>query len=168
MKKIVYFLQSEAFVLLTLLFVIASQIIHTTYLFETVRVFDLSFNIGSSRITVANWVNAFVFAVAIESAILMFILNGKPLPSKIYAVASFAANLLYYKVWTAAVPGLITSVLISSMLAGSIWFFSDLFAEKVNAPRMKGKRTDNQEFLVGNDENEKVNFRTTLPVNGRI
>ncbi len=135
MKKTVNFLRSEAFVFLTLLAVITSQIVHTMHLFETVRVFDLGFDMSQRRITAPNWIHAFIFAAAIESAILMFILNGKRLPSKIYAVGSLATNLLYYKVWDQPVPGVLTSVLFSIMLAGSIWFFSDLFAEKSRDPQ---------------------------------
>ncbi len=82
MKKTVNFLRSEAFVFLTLLAVITSQIVHTMHLFETVRVFDLGFDMSQRRITAPNWIHAFVFAAAIESAILMFILNGKRLPFK--------------------------------------------------------------------------------------
>jgi hypothetical protein len=169
MKKTVEFLRSEAFVFLTLLAVITSQVVHTMHLFETVRVFDLSFEVNGERITAPNWAHAFIFAIAIESAILMFILNGKRLPSKIYAVGSLATNLLYYKAWTLPLSGMAASVLISSMLAGSIWFFSDLFAEKVDAPRMKAKTSDEEDNLKDllAEETRKITFKTTMPANAR-
>ncbi|SKC62517.1 hypothetical protein [Ohtaekwangia koreensis] len=168
MKKAIDFLRSEVFIFLTLLLVITSQIIHTMYLFETVRVFDLSFEIASYRFTIANWVHAFIFALAIEAAILMFILNGKPTPSKVYAVASFATNLLYYKVWMVPLPTIFASVLISSMLAGSIWFFSDLLAEKISMADVPSKEEDElKKILAATDEVKKINFKTTMPMNGR-
>jgi Na+-transporting methylmalonyl-CoA/oxaloacetate decarboxylase gamma subunit len=169
MKKTVEFLRSEAFVFLTLLAVITSQVVHTMHLFETVRVFDLSFEVNGERITAPNWAHAFVFAIAIESAILMFILNGKRLPSKIYAIGSLLTNLLYYKAWTLPLSGMAASVLISSMLAGSIWFFSDLFAEKVDAPRMKAKTSDEEDNLKDllAEETRKITFKTTMPANAR-
>ena len=169
MKKTVEFLRSEAFVFLTLLAVITSQVVHTMHLFETVRVFDLSFEVNGERITAPNWAHAFIFAIAIESAILMFILNGKRLPSKIYAIGSLLTNLLYYKAWTLPLSGMAASVLISSMLAGSIWFFSDLFAEKVDAPRMKAKTSDEEDNLKDllAEETRKITFKTTMPANAR-
>ncbi|HEY9005183.1 hypothetical protein [Ohtaekwangia sp.] len=169
MKRAIDFLRSEVFIFLTLLLVITSQIIHTMYLFETVRVFDLSFEIASYKITVANWVHAFIFALAIESAILMFILNGKPTPSKIYAVASFATNLLYYKVWMMPIPTICTSILISSMMAGSIWFFSDLLAEKINVTTASSTKEEEElkKILIANDDAKKINFKTTMPLSGR-
>jgi hypothetical protein len=169
MKKTVAFLRSEAFVFLTLLAVITSQVVHTMHLFETVRVFDLSFVMNGEKIDAPNWIHAFIFAIAIESAILMFILNGKRLPSKIYAIGSLATNLLYYKTWTLSLSGMCTSVLISTMLAGSIWFFSDLFAEKVEVPRMKAKASDDEDNLKDllAEETRKITFKTTMPANAR-
>lgn len=169
MKKAIDFLRSEIFIFLTLLLVITSQIIHTMYLFETVRVFDLSFEIGSYHITIANWAHAFIFALAIEAAILMFILNNKPTPSKVYAVASFATNLLYYKVWDVSLPTIFSSVLISSMLAGSIWFFSDLLAEKISGVAETPSKEEDElkKILAANDDVKKINFKTTMPINGR-
>jgi hypothetical protein len=170
MKKAIEFLRSEAFVFLTLLFVITSQIIHTMYLFESVRVFDLSFGVNGHTVTAANWVHAFIFAIAIESAILMFLLNRKPLPSKIYALASLATNLLYYKTWAQPLPGVLTSVLISCMLAGSIWFFSDLLTEKVEGHESK-EEEELKKFIAESSSNgvedKKIHFKTTLPLNGR-
>jgi len=167
MKKTVNFLRSEAFVFLTLLAVITSQIVHTMHLFETVRVFDLGFDVSQRRITAPNWIHAFIFAAAIESAILMFILNGKRLPSKIYAVGSLATNLLYYKIWSQPIPGALTSILFSIMLAGSIWFFSDLFAEKVEVPKIKAAPEDDELKSILAEDTRKINFKTTMPMNGR-
>src|SRR4051812_43824929 len=111
MKKIVDFLKSETLVFLTLAFVLVAQIIHTMYIFEKIRVADMSFDIGGWHITAFNWMHAFIFAVSIEAAILMFILNGKRLPSKIYAVASFATNILYYGTWNLSIPAMVATVI---------------------------------------------------------
>ncbi|NBW39110.1 MAG: hypothetical protein EBR30_29650, partial [Cytophagia bacterium] len=76
MKKVIDFLKSETLVFLTLVFVLIAQIIHSMYIFERIRVADMSFHIGGYHITALNWTHALIFSVAIESAILMFILNG--------------------------------------------------------------------------------------------
>jgi hypothetical protein len=61
----------------------------------------------------------------------MFIINGKSRAAQIYAFASFAGNLLYYQHWHDSIEQLLASTLISAMLSGSIWYFSDLFVEKL-------------------------------------
>lgn len=164
MKKIVDFLKSETFVFLTLVFVLVAQIIHTMYIFERIRVADLSFSIGGTKINALNWTHALIFAVAIESAILMFILNGKRLPSKIYAVASFMTNVLYYGTWKLPIPEMVATVIASSMLAGSIWFFSDLFAEKIELLPYGQSEEDLKKFLAAQEleERNKMTFKKAL------
>ncbi len=164
MKKIVDFLKSETLVFLTLAFVLVAQIIHTMYIFEKIRVADLSFTIGDTHITAFNWMHAFIFAVSIEAAILMFILNGKRLPSKIYAVASFATNILYYGTWDLPYPTMVATIIASSMLAGSIWFFSDLFAEKIDLLPYGQSAEDLRKFMAEQDREErsKMTFKKAL------
>lgn len=164
MKKIIDFLKSETLVFLTLVFVLIAQIIHTMYIFETIRVADMSFRYGDWNITALNWTHALIFAVSIESAILMFILNGKRLPSKIYAVASFATNILYYGTWKLAIPEMVASVIASSMLAGSIWFFSDLFAEKIELLPFGQSEEELKRFLASQEleERNKMTFKKAL------
>jgi hypothetical protein len=164
MKKIIDFLKSETLVFLTLVFVLVAQIIHTMYIFEKIRVADMSFTVGEWRITALNWTHALIFAVAIESAILMFILNGKRLPSKIYAVASFATNVLYYGTWKLAIPEMAATIIASSMLAGSIWFFSDLFAEKIELLPYGQSEEDLKRFLAAQEleERNKMTFKKAL------
>ncbi|MGB3589288.1 MAG: hypothetical protein WBA23_22275 [Tunicatimonas sp.] len=131
-------------------------------MFEKVRVSDLSFYYDGVRINAVNWLHAIVFAIVIEAAILMFILHGKRLASNIYAVASFAINMLYYAPWDADIPQIVTTTLISAMLSGSIWFFSDLFAEKVMNDREDMSQTILSELAPGS---HKMNFKTTFPEN---
>ncbi|MEL6533837.1 MAG: hypothetical protein AAFQ98_00430 [Bacteroidota bacterium] len=168
MLRIIRFLQSESFIFMTLVFVLAGQVIHTMYLFESVRPIDLAFSWDGEEITTFNWVHALLFSIAIEAAILMFILNGKSMPAKIYALASFATNVLYYAPWEQNIPNIITTCLISAMLAGSIWFFSDLFAEKVlpyQEEIMKTKWLAQSINSRKNGQGEKsaTGFKTTLP-----
>lgn len=164
MKKIVDFLKSETLVFLTLAFVLVAQIIHTMYIFEKIRVADLSFEFGGMHITAFNWIHAFIFAVSIEAAILMFILNGKRLPSKIYAIASFATNILYYGTWDLPIPSMVATIIASSMLAGSIWFFSDLFAEKIELLPYGQSEEEFKKFLAAQDREErsKMTFKKAL------
>lgn len=156
MKKIINFLKSETLVFLTLIFVLIAQVIHTMYIFESIRVADLGFQFGDQNIQVFNWVHALIFAVSVESAILMFILNGKRLPSKLYAVAAFATNILYYGSWDLPIPVMLASIIVSSMLAGSIWFFSDLFAEKIELLPYGQSSDDLKEFISIREQEERA------------
>lgn len=164
MKKIINFLKSETLVFLTLVFVLIAQVVHTMYIFETIRVADLSLTIADNKITAFNWLHAFIFALAIEGAILMFILNGKRLPSKIYAIASFITNILYYGTWKRDVPEIVATVIASSMLAGSIWFFSDLFAEKIELLPYGNSDEDLKKFIEEKEQEErdKVSFKRSI------
>jgi hypothetical protein len=164
MKKIIDFLKSETLVFLTLVFVLVAQIIHTMYIFERIRVADMSFTLGAWKVTAFNWTHALIFAVAIESAIMMFILNGKRLPSKIYAVASFATNVLYYGTWKLPIPDMVATVIASSMLAGSIWFFSDLFAEKIELLPYGQSQEELKKFLAAQEleERNRMTFKKAL------
>jgi hypothetical protein len=131
MRKTIKFLKSESFVFVAIIFVTTGQILHTIHLLENLRRMDLSFMTNGTKITVFNWFHAFICAIAIESAILISILNGKKRVAQIYAMGSFATNLLYYSYWAGSIPDIISSTLMSAMLSGSIWFFSDIFAQKV-------------------------------------
>jgi hypothetical protein len=131
MRNIIRFLRSESFIFTAILCVLVSQILHTAYLFKAVSRMNLSFDVGGWQFSGFNWLHAFLCASAIEAAILMFILNGKKRAAKIYALASFAGNLLYYQHWNNSVESLVASTLISAMLSGSVWYFSDLFVEKL-------------------------------------
>jgi hypothetical protein len=164
MKRIIEFLKSETLVFLTLVFVLVAQIIHTMYIFERIRVADLSFTIGDFDVRALNWIHAFIFAVSIEAAILMFILNGKRLPSKIYAVASFATNILYYGTWRLSLPDMLATIIASCMLAGSIWFFSDLFSEKIELLPYGHSEEELKQFLASqeHEERNKVTFKKAL------
>lgn len=88
--------------------------------------------IGDYNFQGLGWLHALICATAIEAAILMFIINGKIRAAQVYAFASFAGNLLYYQHWHNSIEQLIASTLISAMLSGSIWYFSDLFVEKLH------------------------------------
>jgi hypothetical protein len=164
MKKIIDFLKSETLVFMTLLFVLIAQIVHTMYVFEQIRVADMSFELGGMNIHALNWIHALIFAVSIEAAILMFILNGKRLPSKIYAVASLSTNILYYGTWTLSYPHMVASIIASATLAGSIWFFSDLFAEKIDLLPYGRSEDDLRKFLAEqeNEERSKMTFKKVL------
>jgi hypothetical protein len=164
MKRIIDFLKSETLVFMTLLFVLIAQVVHTMYIFEQIRVADMSFVVGGEKINALNWTHALIFAVSIEAAILMFILNGKRLPSKIYAVASLSTNILYYGTWTLPVPTMIASIIASAMLAGSIWFFSDLFAEKIDLLPYGRSEDDLRKFIAAQEveERNKMSFKKAL------
>jgi hypothetical protein len=132
MQSIIRYLRSESFIFTAIICVLFSQILHTAYLFKRVSRLDLAFQIGGYTFQGLGWLHALLCATAIEVAILMFIINGKSRAAQIYAFASFAGNLLYYQHWHDSIEQLIASTLISAMLSGSIWYFSDLFVEKLH------------------------------------
>jgi hypothetical protein len=131
MQSIIRYLRSESFIFTAIICVLFSQIMHTAFLFKRVSRLDLTVRIGEYTFEGLGWLHALLCATAIEAAILMFIINGKSKAAQIYAFASFAGNLLYYQHWHDSIEQLIASTLISAMLSGSIWYFSDLFVEKL-------------------------------------
>ena len=150
MKKVIYFMRSESFIFISVLCVLTGQILHTVYLFEGLRRIDLSFTANGYETPVLNWIHAFLCASAVEAAILMFLINGKKIAAQIYALASFATNILYYHYWNGSIPEIISSTIISGMLSGSIWFFSDLFAEKIQLALEEEEKQN--EFLEGEEK----------------
>lgn len=133
MKKAVLFLKSDSFIFISVLFVLTGQILHTLSLFESIRRIDLTFIVNGQSFTALNWLHAFLCAAAVEAAILMFLIHGKKLAANIYALASFGTNILYYHFWDGTIDEIIASTLLSAMLSGSIWFFSGLFAERIQS-----------------------------------
>ena len=173
MKQIIRIVKSETFIFIPLIFILTVQVLHSTYLFHLVSVFDLSFTYQGVTYGFINWLSAAIFAIAIESAILMFVLNGKIWPSKIYALATLITNILYYEPWYLDVSKIPASILISCLLACSIWFFSDLFADRIvgtDRP-LSGKSEDELQGLSlvsesGDDNGEQARkFKTTMPEN---
>jgi hypothetical protein len=55
--------------------------------------------VGGYSLKGLSYLHALICALAIEGAILMFIINGKKKAAQIYAFASFVSNLLYYQHW---------------------------------------------------------------------
>jgi hypothetical protein len=139
MRKTVHFLKSDSFIFISVLFVLTGQTLHTLTLFESIRRIDLSFNAYGENVVAFNWIHAFMCAAAIEAAILMFLINGKKVAANLYAIASFATNILYYRYWDGTVDQIVSSTLLSAMLSGSIWFFSGLFAEKIKSQEFENE-----------------------------
>ncbi len=150
MQSIIKYLRCESFIFTAILCVLFSQILHTAYLFNEVSRLSLTVKIGEYQFKGLGWLHAIICAVAIEGAILMFIINGKKKAAQIYAFASFASNLLYYQHWHDSIEQLIASTLISAMLSGSIWYFSDLFVEKLASQEneLADKLEENKEIVM--------------------
>lgn len=146
MQSIIRYLRSESFIFAAILCVLFSQILHTAYLFNEVS--RLSLSIGSYSLKGLSYIHALICAIAIEGAILMFIINGKKKAAQIYAFASFMSNLLYYRHWHDSLEQLIASTLISAMLSGSIWYFSDLFVEKLKAGEKPEEQTPDKNLVA--------------------
>lgn len=114
MKKLKHFLTSETLVFIAILCVMLAQVMHTVYVFEATSRFENA------------WFSVF-YGCAIELAILIFVVNGLVRVSVVFALASFATNLLYY-FWPDSDA---TRILLSAMLAGSIAGFTHLFKRKI-------------------------------------
>jgi hypothetical protein len=59
---------------------------------------------------------------------------------------------------------MIASIIASAMLAGSIWFFSDLFAEKVDILPYGRSEEDLRKFLAAQEAEEraKMTFKKAM------
>jgi hypothetical protein len=71
---------------------------------------------------------------------------------------------LYYATWSRSVPELTATIIASAMLAGSIWFFSDLFAEKIELLPYGQSQEELKRFLASQEleERSKVTFKKAL------
>lgn len=80
---------------------------------------------------------SYVFAGAVEVAVLLFVLNKHKLISYLFAVATFATNMVYYAIGGVDMTSvaLVPVVLLSALLPGVIVGYSHTIAENtVNAP----------------------------------
>ena len=139
MRKLIHFIESEKFVYTTTLSVLFVQILQTAHLFHRISKLNLDIQMSGHTFTGFSWLHSLLCTFAIESAVLMLIVNGKATAAKWYAAASFLSSLLYFGDWEyfyfggweKQLPAIVASTLFSAMLAGSVLFFSELFAQKL-------------------------------------
>jgi hypothetical protein len=145
MDRIIIFLRSEACVFLAIMCVMIVQIAHNTFV-----VFTKS-QIESTWLALCF---ALFYAFAIEFSILTYVINNMRTHAIAYAIASFVTNLFYYY----QPDSKVAPVLISAMLAGSIWSFSDLFVKKLNPEKEKKEKEKKDQ-----EEKPKKAFKCDWP-----
>ncbi len=132
MKAIINYLRSEASVFVAIACVMLVQMTHNTYVVYTNSHFELTY---------LRFAFAFFYAFAIEFSILIYVINDMDKHAIGYSIASLAMNLFYYYAPPAGDGSPsdqsfhLAPLLISSMLAFSIWSFSELFKKKINTER---------------------------------
>ena len=85
---------------------------------------------------VVNRIFYLLTAIALESMVLIFVINGMVLVGRGYAIASFFINLLYYDHFDATEWRLfIASILLSTIHSGAIFWLADLFKKQTQEAR---------------------------------
>lgn len=130
------FLRSDEAILVVLFLALAAQLPHTAVVFHrvatayvawTVSVWGWTANAGA----VVDWMHAFVAAISIEFAVLLFVVRGKVLLSWVFAASSVAMNAIYYWNGSWTETNFYGSVLWSAIIPVAIAFYShELAAEK--------------------------------------
>gem|GEM_PF-4375613 len=110
MKRIIDYLRSEQCVFVSITCVMLVQIANNTY---------VAYSVSNIPFNVLRFLFACFYAFAIEFAILTYVINDMKEHAIAYTFASFAMDLFYYY----APESPIAPVLISGMLAFSIWSF---------------------------------------------
>lgn len=89
MQKINGFLKGEAATVTVLLFALAAQIPHASGVFANILRFYANHTSGE-------WITGWLFAIAMESAVLLFVVQGRKKVSYVFALISILMNLSYY------------------------------------------------------------------------
>lgn len=124
------FLRSKEAILLVLILALFAQLPHTAVVFHRVSTAALAglvtfgFDVGLT----VDWLHSYMAAIAVEVAVLVFVVRGKSLLSWLFAGCSAAMNLIYYwrPGWDIREPNplIIGAVLWSVLLPAAIAFYS--------------------------------------------
>ncbi len=150
MTRILTLLRTPGAMLAALLLALVAQLEHTAQVFSMV--------VGASGI--ASSVHAYAFAVAVETAVLLFVLAGHRWISYGFALATAATNLSYYAMHginlfsIAALPAWLMSLLLPAAIVG----YSHTIAE--NNP--EAPANDDEVSSVATVENVGVQVATNV------
>ena len=121
MNKIVNFLKSEKPAFIFSIFLMVTYSINLSILMEVVGHLDFGHYIADRTVY-------FMTALAIESLILVFVVNRMYWVGRGYAVFSFVINLLYYNHFDMSEwRNLMAAITISIVHSGAIFFLAELF-----------------------------------------
>lgn len=148
MNRIYDFLRSDKAILLFLVLALVAQVPHAADVFHRIipygpAVCDAQSG-APSRDCLLEWGHAYAYAIALESAILVFVMRGKMKLSWGFAFVSVLVNVGYYWsdawVWdaltSAVVADMLRAALVSLALPGAIAFYSHEVGGKHEAPPM--------------------------------
>ena len=137
MNATIAYLKSERFVFTALLFVLVGQVVNFAHIFSAANP-----KLTADAPPVAVWLYAGICTVGLEMAILVSVLNGKRAVAALFAAGFLAINLCWnYQVWADPLPVAVAKSLIYVMLSVTIWFFSDLFGQKIAEAEARAAQT---------------------------
>lgn len=99
LKNIIEFLRSREAILVVLVMALMAQLPHTAVVFHRLSTTASLWLIPGTPVNVGagvDWMHAYVAAISIELAVLMFVVRGKILLSWLFAICSIAMNMIYY------------------------------------------------------------------------
>ncbi len=136
MKRLLHFFTGTGLIYTCTLSVLLVQMVMSANLFHRISNVDLSFRWNGYTVDVFTWLFSIACTFAVEASVLMLIINGQRIAARVYALAAFANTILYFGYWESfldgsyseKLPQLIATTLFAATLAGSLPYFSSLFA----------------------------------------
>lgn len=133
MNRIYNFLRSDEAIMLFLVLALAAQVPHAADVFHRIIPYGPALCDAQSDVLkecLLEWVHAYAYAIALESAILIFVMRGKMGLSWGFAIVSVLVNVGYYwsdawtLSWDAPIADMLRAALVSLALPGAIAFYS--------------------------------------------
>ena len=138
-------IRSNPTVLSVLFLALAAQIPHAQKVFYDV----------SADKTMTGWLLALLFAIALESAVLTFVVHGWHKFSYAFAVSSVLINVAYYDM----LPDIFVSVLVSVILPAAIACYSVLLAETMSSDNLAKDGIDTNNLARNDTPNDTEDTR---------
>ncbi len=158
MNAIIAYLKSERFVFTALLCVLLGQVVNFAHIFSAANP-----KLTADAPPVAVWLYAGICTVGLEMAILVSVLNGKRAVAALFAAGFLAINLCWnYQVWADPLPVAVAKSLIYVMLSVTIWFFSDLFGQKIAEAEARAAQTGTLEHKAAALQRDVAALETEL------
>lgn len=99
LRGTIEFLRSRESILVVLVMALMAQLPHTAVVFHRLSTTMSVWLVPGTPVNVGagvDWLHAYVAAISIELAVLMFVVRGKILLSWLFALCSIAMNMIYY------------------------------------------------------------------------
>jgi hypothetical protein len=148
MKSTINFLWSVSFVFVALLILMLAQMTIAAFIHYANTPLDYTVNIGGNNVYILKIITSLFYAIAIESSVLIFIINGNKEAGAWYGLGSFVISIIAYGFYKDVdisvnidpfevnrfyLPAkFVSTTIMAAMMSGAQWYYSDLFVSRIN------------------------------------